>query len=264
MVWNSLGDKLVTLSGFKCPRLIWVSNLFAWKHQVGLVLLASSSDHLKIFLVRRLSSIVARRNQSLSIWNWCLHQTGIHPESPSSRSTGQFLPTHKICLMCCPIQMCTCLNASYHSQRPYIHIARYTKVLCIIFKRVRLNSEGNRYYPAVNVYIHRCIASLICVAIHNVCTTTNIEGSNICTWGECSWIATPWHCLNIQQSGSSCCNEDKQCMLLMSCIYQNKAERWNNGVTSIQNRLHNLVVIWQLEHDNDQVAKSWTTKQWFI
>ena len=51
MAWNSLGDKLAT---FSCPRLIWVNHL---KHQVGLPLLASSGEHLEIFLVRRLSPV---------------------------------------------------------------------------------------------------------------------------------------------------------------------------------------------------------------
>lgn len=49
--------------GFMCPRL----NFICRKHQVDWPLLASSSDHLKMFLVWQLSSIVGRRNQSLII-----------------------------------------------------------------------------------------------------------------------------------------------------------------------------------------------------
>ena len=80
--------------------------------------------------------------------------------------------------------MCTCLYASYHAQRPYIHIARYIKVLYIIYKHVskHFNSEGNWHYPVVNIYIHsyRCIVILIGVAIHNIYTTTNSKkGSKI-------------------------------------------------------------------------------------
>ena len=48
-----------------------------------MLLLASSSDYLKIVLARRLSSIAARRNQSLSISN-CMHGVSSH-ESQTAR-----------------------------------------------------------------------------------------------------------------------------------------------------------------------------------
>ena len=90
-----LSQYTIQALGFKMTK-INVSNFLTCKHHEDFPLLVSANDPLRIFSVSHLSSIMARRCQSL---NLCFYEIGIHPESPYRRSTEQFLPTPITCLI---------------------------------------------------------------------------------------------------------------------------------------------------------------------
>jgi len=121
-----------------------VSNFLTWKHHEDLPLLASANDHLKIFLVSWLSSIVARQCQSS---NWCLQGTETHPELPSKRSTGQF---YQYTFVLCPL--CKVVDSSIGEHMPHIH-CEMRRVSLINLWSPQLHLSGHLH---VHVVIKEC------------------------------------------------------------------------------------------------------------